>query len=114
MNNLKIVKWILIAFVVTTISCCIYTLNDVTTKSSNWETKEITGQIRELKLITTFPDEGLLICFIDGNFTFIDINYYWTYSHLLPINSNNSVKLTFATNGAGQTKVISIQELPYE
>jgi hypothetical protein len=89
-------------------------VNDITTKQSSWQTKEITGQIRELKLITTFPDEGLLICFIDGNYTFIDVNYYWTYSHLLPINSANSVKLTYATNGAGQTKTLSIKEIANE
>ena len=108
----NVILLIIIIFVASFFIFAGYILNDITTKESSWRTKHIKGEIQELRLITTFPDEGLLICFKDGNFTFVNTNYYWTYAQLQTIHPGNSVNITYEINGMGSVRVLKIKELP--
>jgi len=112
MEKSKIVLIVIIAFVLTFFCIAIYVFSDITTKQSTWRTKYVEGQIKELKLITTFPDEGCLVCFTDGNFTFVDTNYYWTYAQLSVIQSWNKVNITYEINENSNVRVLHIQEIP--
>ena len=111
MKKDKIVLMIIIIFIMIFGGIAYWILNDITTKESTWQTKYIEGSIKELKLITTFPDEGCLVVFKDGNYSFINDNYMWAYAHLSVIDSWNAVNITYKVNGMGQTKAINIREI---
>lgn len=79
-------------------------------KQQDFRTYKISGHIVKLKLITTFPNEGLYVGFDTGDFRFIDINYWWAYSHLSLIQPYNNVTLTYERNYYGNTRLLHIQE----
>lgn len=102
---------IMIGFILTFFGVAGWMLNDIATKETTWRTKYTEGSIKELTLITTFPDEGCLVVFKDGNYTFINDNYLWAYAHLSTIDSWNSVNITYKVNGMGKTRAVNIREI---
>lgn len=86
-------------------------LNDVLTKESNWREKTIEGYLRDVQLITTFPNEGLYIMFMDGDYLFVTENYFWTNAQLHNIDPTNKVNITYEINGYSNVRVTHIQEI---
>ena len=75
-----------------------------------FRTYEISGHIVELKLVTTFPNEGLYVGFDTGDFRFFNLNYWWAYSHLSLIQPWNNVTLTYERNDYGYCRLLHVQE----
>jgi hypothetical protein len=111
MKKHNITLIIFLTLVLSILGSCFWIFNDITTKESTWREKEITGYLRDVQLITTFPNEGVYIMFMDGNFTFVTENYFWTYSQLHTIDPTNQVKITYEINGMSRVRVTHIQEL---
>lgn len=111
MKKDRIVLILLISFILTTIGACGWIVNDITTKESTWREKTIEGYLRDVQLITTFPNEGLYIMFMDGDFLFVTENYFWTNSQLHNIDPTNKVNITYDINGWGSIRVTHIQEV---
>jgi hypothetical protein len=111
MKKHNIILAILIIFVLTFFGIAGWIANDITTKESSWREKEITGYLRDVQLITTFPNEGVYVMFMDGDFLFVNVNYFWTYSQLHTIDPTNEVKITYEINGMSSVKVTHIQEI---
>lgn len=101
----------LIFFFTFIISYAGYNYIDFQIKKNDYKTYKINGHIRELLLVTTFPDEGLYIGFDNGEYRFVDINYWWAYSNLKLIQSQNNVSITYERNYYGNLKVLHIQEV---
>lgn len=106
-----------IFFIILVFSCLSFAiLNYVEyqSKLTTFRHYEMSGHIRELILITTFPDEGLYIGFDNGEFRFIDINYWWTYTALKLVQPQNNVTLSYERNDLGNLRVTHIQEVIVE
>jgi len=83
-------------------------------RKNTFRTYEISGHIAELKLVTTFPNEGLYVGFDNGKFRFININYWWSYATLSIIQPQNNVTITYERNYYSDIRVLHIEEIPYE
>lgn len=106
--------FLFILFVIMVMMCSAYAgyaYLDIMNKKSDFRTYEISGHIHELKLVTTFPNEGLYVGFDNGEFRFIDINYWWSYASLSLIQPNNNVTITYEQNYYGHLRVLHIEEV---
>jgi len=106
------VKWIAaVLFSLIFIGLALWVAVDVISKETTWKEKEIIGYLRDVQLITTFPNEGVYIMFMDGDFLFVNVNYFWTYSQLHTIDPTNQVKITYEINGMSRVRATHIQEI---
>lgn len=94
----KLFGLLIIISLVIFVIAVIYGFIDAQIKATTWQEKEIQGYINEVILYNTFPDNYLLITFIDGNYTVITENRFWAYSHLSTVNPANLVKITYQEN----------------
>ena len=93
------------------VSYAAYNLFDYRHKQSDFRTYEISGHIQELILVTTFPNEGLYVGFDNGEYRFVDINYWWAYASLSIIHPYNNVTITYERNYFGNLRVLHIEEV---
>lgn len=107
----KVLSIVFIVIVVGFVSFGVILYYDIEAKKSTYHAYEISGHINELKLVTTFPNEGLYIGFDNGEYRFVDINYWWSYANLQLIHPNNNVTLTYERNYYGHTRLLHIQEV---
>ena len=110
----KQVRFFSYLFIILVVMCIGYAMFNYTThqqQMSNFRTYEISGHIKELILVTTFPNEGLYVGFDTGDFHFINVNYWWAYSHLSLIQPWNNVTLTYERNNYGNCRLLHIQEV---
>lgn len=103
-----------VIFVLATVSYASINYFSYQQKMSAYRTYEISGHLQELKLVTTFPNEGLYVGFDNGEYRFVDSNYWWTYAQLSVIKPWNNVTITYERNDFGNLRVLHIQEVPYE
>ena len=73
--------------------------SDYGLKSITWKDKKIEGQINELILYNTFPDNELLVVFKDTEFILITKNYMGAYAFLSQVPENETVIIKYCENG---------------
>lgn len=103
-----------VIFVVAMIlTCCFigYMFVDNHTKQTTWTTKTVTGHISQLILYNDFPQLETYVLFDNGNYTVIDINHFWAYSHLAQIQPQNNVELTYKVNRHNHKRAIQVKEI---
>jgi|GEM_PF-4678939 len=88
-----------------------YNYFDYLNKKSTFRQYEISGHIAELVLVTTFPNEGVYVGFDNGEYKFIDINYWWAYTSLSQIHPNNNVTIEYKQNYYGHIRALHIEEI---
>lgn len=111
MNRTKVLFYTFVSFVIIIILYSLYGYINYQVKKSDFTTYEITGRIKKLLLVTTFPNEGLYIGFDNGEYRFVNINYWWTYANLDLIKSYNNVTITYERNYFGDLRVLHIKEI---
>ena len=100
-----------IAFATLMVICIllsIYIVVNNTSKSTTWEEFEHTGYIKEFILYNQFPDQELYIGFVDGNWTLVNVNHFWTYTQLININTSLPVTINYKKNGLYHVKVTNL------
>ena len=104
-----------IILVVILIGCpSVWYVNDVYTKENTWTEKEMTGQLLNIILYNTFPNEELFVSFTDGQFLVITQNQFGTYSVLQSMYAQNVsmiIHIKYKENGYNKVYVESIQEV---
>lgn len=78
-------------------------------KESTWKPKIITGEINEIILYNTFPNEELFITFTSGEFLVVTKNYMGTYAILSQLPSNSNVRIDYYENGHHKIYVKDIE-----
>lgn len=89
-------------------------VNDIYTKETTWTEKEITGQLLNIMLYNTFPNEEVFVSFTDGQFLVVTQNQFGTYSVLQSLYAQNGsmiVLIKYKENGYNKVYVESIQEV---
>ena len=110
-------KKVMFLFILFLIMVCMFTsyagynYYDILQKKSDFRTYEISGHIHELILVTDFPNEGLYVGFDNGDYRFIDINYWWAYASLSLIQPQNNVTIEYERNYYSNTRALHIEEV---
>ena len=86
----------------------VYTVVNHNSNRAEWEEYEHTGYIKEFILYNQFPDQELYIGFVDGNWTLVNVNYFWTYTQLINLNTTMPVTITYKQNKVYHVKVTDI------
>jgi len=89
----------------------IFATVDANIKATTWETETISGHIDELILYNDFPQLETYVLFDSGEYIVIDINHFWSYSHLSQVQPQNNVEITYKINGWNHKKAIQIEEI---
>ena len=80
-----------------------------TLKSMSWEQKEVKGQINEIILYNTFPDNELLVTFTNTEFVLITKNFMGSYAILSQVPDNSTVTISYEKNGFNEVYVREIE-----
>ena len=103
---------VLIIYAIGIIACAIalgwYGIN-FTLKTITWEQKEVSGQVNEIILYNTFPDNELLVTFKDGEFVVITRNFMGSYAILSQLSQNATVTISYERNGFNEVYVKEIE-----
>lgn len=106
----KIIFFLFLIILISFVSFATFCYFDTQSKRSDFRIYTICGHIIELRLVTTFPNEGLYVGFDSGDYRFFDLNYWWAYSHLSLIGPEHNVTLTYERNYYSNTRLLNIRE----
>ena len=80
-------------------------------KRGTWEQKEKIGELNEIKLYNTFPNNELLVTFKDGTFLLITRNHFGSYSILSQMAEGTEIEIKYKENGNHEIYAESIKEI---
>jgi len=80
-------------------------------QSHTWTNKTKIGTIKNYELYYSFPNEGLLITFTDGDFILVTKNYMGVYAILLTFPDNVQVKIDYRENGHHKIHVEEVEAI---
>ena len=82
--------------------------------NSVWETKTISGYIKDVQLYNQFPTKELFIVLTNKEYVVVTENPFWAYAVLLNIDTSQPYTFTYEQSRAGHVKMKNISSLEVE